>query len=134
LAKVSGATLFLQAAQDLNVGGRQTRTQYQYTLQDSDINELNDWAPKVLVRIAEAPDAARRRIGSADEQRHAVPHHRPRPGIALRHSTGGDRSSALRRIRPAAGGPVLHPGEQLPRGVGDNTSLQTDPASLEKIY
>jgi HAE1 family hydrophobic/amphiphilic exporter-1 len=48
LAKVPGATLFLQAAQDLNVGGRTTRTQYQYTLQDSDINELNDWAPKLL--------------------------------------------------------------------------------------
>ena len=37
LAKVPGATLFLQAAQDLNVGGRLARTQYQYTLQDSDI-------------------------------------------------------------------------------------------------
>ena len=48
LAAVPGATLFMQAAQDLNVGGRTTRTQYQYTLQDSDINELNDWAPKLL--------------------------------------------------------------------------------------
>src|SRR5580658_2355175 len=50
LAQVPGATLFLQAAQDLNIGGRTTRTQYQYTLQDSDINELNDWAPKLLER------------------------------------------------------------------------------------
>jgi HAE1 family hydrophobic/amphiphilic exporter-1 len=46
--KVPGATVFLQAAQDLNVGGRLARTQYQYTLQDADLDELNDWAPKLL--------------------------------------------------------------------------------------
>jgi HAE1 family hydrophobic/amphiphilic exporter-1 len=51
LAQVPGATLFLQAAQDLNVGGRLARTQYQYTLQDADINELNDWAPKLLAAL-----------------------------------------------------------------------------------
>src|SRR5208283_3635918 len=47
-ARVNGATAFLQANQDLNVGGRQTRTQYQYTLQDSDLAELNTWAPRLL--------------------------------------------------------------------------------------
>ncbi len=55
LAKVPGATLFMQAAQDLNVGGRTSRTQYQYTLQDSDINELNDWAPKLLAQLQKLP-------------------------------------------------------------------------------
>ncbi len=55
LAKVPGATLFLQAAQDLNIGGRTARTQYQYTLQDSDINELNDWAPKMLAKLQKLP-------------------------------------------------------------------------------
>jgi hydrophobic/amphiphilic exporter-1 (mainly G- bacteria), HAE1 family len=55
LAKVPGATLFMQAAQDLNVGGRTTRTQYQYTLQDSDIDELNSWAPKLLAELQKLP-------------------------------------------------------------------------------
>jgi hydrophobic/amphiphilic exporter-1 (mainly G- bacteria), HAE1 family len=55
LAKVPGATLFMQAAQDLNVGGRTTRTQYQYTLQDSNIDELNDWAPKLLAALQKLP-------------------------------------------------------------------------------
>jgi HAE1 family hydrophobic/amphiphilic exporter-1 len=55
LAKVPGATLFMQAAQDLNVGGRTSRTQYQYTLQDSDINELNEWAPKMLETLKKLP-------------------------------------------------------------------------------
>jgi HAE1 family hydrophobic/amphiphilic exporter-1 len=51
LDKVEGAKLFLQSAQDVRVGGRSTRTQYQYTLQDSDINELNEWAPKMLAKM-----------------------------------------------------------------------------------
>jgi len=55
LAKVPGATLFMQAAQDLNVGGRTSRTQYQYTLQDSDITELNEWAPKMLEALKKLP-------------------------------------------------------------------------------
>ena len=55
LAQVQGATLFLQASQDLNVGGRLARTQYQYTLQDSSIEELNDWAPKLLAKLKQLP-------------------------------------------------------------------------------
>ncbi|MBV8804543.1 MAG: efflux RND transporter permease subunit [Sinobacteraceae bacterium] len=55
LAQVKGGTLFLQAAQDLTVGGRPTRTQYQYTLQDADIDELNQWAPKVLAGLQKLP-------------------------------------------------------------------------------
>ncbi|MDE1145837.1 MAG: efflux RND transporter permease subunit [Azospirillaceae bacterium] len=55
LAKVKGATLFLQAAQDLNVGGRTSRTQYQYTLQDANLVELNEWAPKLLAKLQGLP-------------------------------------------------------------------------------
>ncbi len=55
IAKVQGATLFLQAAQDLSVGGRTTRTQFQYTLQDSNIDELNAWAPRVLGELQGLP-------------------------------------------------------------------------------
>ena len=50
-----GATVFLQAAQDINVGGRTSRTQYQYTLQDSDLDELNDWAPRLLAQLQKLP-------------------------------------------------------------------------------
>jgi HAE1 family hydrophobic/amphiphilic exporter-1 len=55
LAQVKGAELFLQASQDLSVGGRPTRTQYQYTLQDSDLQELNEWSPKVLEKMKQLP-------------------------------------------------------------------------------
>jgi HAE1 family hydrophobic/amphiphilic exporter-1 len=55
LGKVEGARLFLQSAQDVNVGGRTSRTQFQYTMQSSDLNELNEWAPKMLVKMQALP-------------------------------------------------------------------------------
>ena len=55
LTAVPGATLFLQATQDLNVGGRLSRTQYQYTLQDSNLDELNEWAPRLLGELQTLP-------------------------------------------------------------------------------
>jgi HAE1 family hydrophobic/amphiphilic exporter-1 len=55
LEEVEGARLFLQASQDVNVGGRLSRTQFQYTLQDADLNELNAWAPKVLEKLKSIP-------------------------------------------------------------------------------
>ena len=51
LEKVEGARLFLQAAQDINVGGRAARTQFQYTLQDANLEELNAWAPQMLEKF-----------------------------------------------------------------------------------
>jgi len=55
IAAVPGGTVFLQAAQDLNVGGRPSRTQYQYTLQDANIEELNAWAPRLLAELKRLP-------------------------------------------------------------------------------
>jgi multidrug efflux pump len=51
LAIVPGATLFLQSAQDLTIGGRQSNAQYQYTLQGEDLNELNTFAPQLLAKM-----------------------------------------------------------------------------------
>jgi hydrophobe/amphiphile efflux-1 (HAE1) family protein len=48
---LEGIRLYMQPAQDITVGGRLARTQYQYTLQDADAAELNQWAPKILSRI-----------------------------------------------------------------------------------
>jgi hydrophobe/amphiphile efflux-1 (HAE1) family protein len=48
---LEGIRLFMQPAQDINVGGRLSQTMYQYTLQDADANELNHWAPKLLAKL-----------------------------------------------------------------------------------
>jgi len=55
LAQVKGIALFMQASQDLNVGGRLARTQYQYTLQDADIDELKVWAPRIVDKMKTLP-------------------------------------------------------------------------------
>jgi multidrug efflux pump subunit AcrB len=51
LAAVPGATLFLQAQQDLTIGGRYGQAQYQYTIQGEDLNELNKWGPLLLQKM-----------------------------------------------------------------------------------
>ncbi len=55
LAKVEGINLFLQSVQDVRIGGRTSRTQYQWTLQDSDLDELNRWAPRVFEAVRKLP-------------------------------------------------------------------------------
>jgi hydrophobe/amphiphile efflux-1 (HAE1) family protein len=58
LAKVDGAALFLQPAQDITVGGRVSRALYQYTLQDDSMAELEAWTPKVLAKLHTLPQLA----------------------------------------------------------------------------
>src|SRR5260221_264316 len=55
LAQVEGIALFMQASQDINVGGRFSRTQYQFTLQDGDLDELDHWAPILLRALQGIP-------------------------------------------------------------------------------
>jgi hydrophobe/amphiphile efflux-1 (HAE1) family protein len=58
IAKVEGVNLFLQPSQDITVGGRISRGQFQYTLQDADLNELNTWAPRMLEKLKTLPELA----------------------------------------------------------------------------
>ena len=58
LAKIAGANLFLQAAQDINVGGRGSNSQYQYALQGDNLAELNVWAPRILKILQDLPELA----------------------------------------------------------------------------
>jgi HAE1 family hydrophobic/amphiphilic exporter-1 len=55
LEKVEGARLYMQASQDVRLGGRATRTQFEFTLQDANLDELNTWAPKILERMKTLP-------------------------------------------------------------------------------
>ena len=55
LAAVPGATLFLQAVGDLGAGGRSGNAQYQYTLQGSTFEELNEWIPKIITALQSVP-------------------------------------------------------------------------------
>src|SRR5271163_4099208 len=56
LAKITGANLFLQAAQDITVGGRIARSAFQYTLQDPNITELIEWSQKLQDKMRTLPE------------------------------------------------------------------------------
>ena len=58
MAVVPGATLFLQAVQDIRVGGRASNAQYQYTLQAPTLEELNEWSPKIAAALQGEPNLA----------------------------------------------------------------------------
>jgi multidrug efflux pump len=65
LSVVPGATLYLQAQQDIRVGGRSSNSQYQYTLESENLAELQSWAPKMLAKIKTLPEL---RDVSTDQQ------------------------------------------------------------------
>jgi hydrophobe/amphiphile efflux-1 (HAE1) family protein len=56
LARVVGINLFLQASQDIKVGGRMSRAQFQYALQSGDLNELNKWSALLVNKLSHVPE------------------------------------------------------------------------------
>jgi len=66
---VTGLRLFMQPVQDINIGGRLTATQYQYTLTDVDFTELNRWAPVVQSALSKLPQV----IDLTSDQQSAAP-------------------------------------------------------------
>jgi multidrug efflux pump subunit AcrB len=70
VASVEGAQFFMQVPQNITVGGRLARTQYQYTLTDTDLDELSHWAPileQEMKKLATLQDVA-------SDQQSAAPH------------------------------------------------------------
>lgn len=55
LSHISGAAVYMQAAQDLVIGGRTSNAQFQYTLQANTLQKINEWAPKVMDKIKQIP-------------------------------------------------------------------------------
>jgi multidrug efflux pump subunit AcrB len=101
LAKIQGITLYMQAAQDITIGGRVSKTMYQYTLNDADPGELNHWATLFLDRIKAVPgitDVATDQLNAGTDARH---HHQARSRVELRYPALHDRQYPRRRLRPA---------------------------------
>jgi len=68
-AKIPGAALYLQAVQDLSVGGRFGGAQYQYTLQADNLSDLTHWAPIIMQRLQKIPEL---RDVNSDQQMHGL--------------------------------------------------------------
>ena len=69
LAQVPGASLFLQSSQELQIGGRMSNAQYQYTLQSDNLALLNDWAPRLLAKMQTLPQL---KEVNSDQQIHGL--------------------------------------------------------------
>ncbi|MFG1179289.1 multidrug efflux RND transporter permease subunit [Xanthobacter versatilis] len=134
LAKVEGIALFLQASQDINVGGRPSRTQYQYTLQDANLDELNAWGPRMLAKLRALPQL---QDVATDQQTNA-------PTVSLTI----DRDTAARfGILPQVIDDTLYDAfgqrqvaqyftqlSQYHVILEVDPTLQGDPSALEKLY
>jgi multidrug efflux pump subunit AcrB len=133
-SKVEGARLYLQSAQDVRVGGRSSRTQYQFTLQATDLDQLSVWAPKLLSKMKAMPEL---RDVASDQQtsgttltlsidRNQAARFGITPDIidATLYDAFGQREIATYSTQLSTYYVVL---EVLP-------SLQKNPSTLEQIY
>ena len=82
MADTPGMSVFMQPVQDIQIGTRISRTQFQYTLLDTDALELNLWAPRLVERLSQVPEL---QDVATDQQTE---------GFALRVNV--DRDSAMR--------------------------------------
>jgi multidrug efflux pump len=55
LNRITGASIFLQASQDLRIGGRGSNAMYQYTIQADNVDDLQTWGPKLLAAMTKLP-------------------------------------------------------------------------------
>ncbi|HEX3952890.1 MAG TPA: efflux RND transporter permease subunit [Stellaceae bacterium] len=134
VAKIQGVRFFMQSGQDISVGGRLSRTLYQYTLTDTDSDELNTWAPRIEAELKKLPELE----DIASDQQVAAPH------IAI----DIDRDAASRvGISPALIDQTLYDafGQRQVATMFTSTSqykvvlevqpqFQNDPTALSKIY
>jgi hydrophobe/amphiphile efflux-1 (HAE1) family protein len=134
VAAVEGARFFMQSGQDISVGGRLSRTLYQYTLTDTDSAELNHWAPVVEAAMRKLPEL---QDVASDQQ------------IAAQHlAIDIDRDAASRLgIAPSLIDQTLYDafGQRQVANIFTSTSqykvvlevqpqFQMDPTALSKIY
>ena len=101
LAKIQGITLYMQAAQDITIGARLYKTQYQFTLNDADAGELNHWAALFLDKIRAVPGIADVTTDQAQCRPAARHYGQPRRRLELRNPAIDHRQHARRRFRSA---------------------------------
>ncbi len=134
VAAVEGAKFFMQSGQDVTIGGRLSRTQYQYTLTDTDLDELTHWAPILEGAMRKLPELQ----DVASDEQVAAPH------IAIEI----DRDAAARLgISPSLIDATLYDafGQRQVATMYTSTNqykvilevdpkFQEDPTALSKVY
>ena len=126
LQQISGIHLYMQPVQDITVDDRVSRTQYQYTLEDPDTDELNEWTGKFVAELKKLPDledvATDQQMGGARD----FAGDRPRDSIASRDCANHNRQHALRCVWPAGNQYAVHADQPISRGVGDGAGVAAE--------
>ncbi len=118
LAQVNGIKLYMQPVQNITVDDRVSRTQYQYTLEDPDVNRAGFLGRPVRGQAAEVAVARRRSHRSADGRSDGIVGHRPGVCVAAGHRPLDRRPNPLRCLRPAPDQHHVHAAEPVPRDHG----------------
>ena len=118
----------------ISIGGRSSNAQYQYTLQGDNLNELNDWSPRLLQKLRTLPQL---RDVNTDQQNHGL-----QTTLVIDRDTASrlgitaadDRQHALRRVRTAAGLDHVQPLNQYHVVMEVEPQFQQTPDALQNIY
>jgi len=134
VAEVPGAFYFMQAGQDVSVGGRLSKTQYQFTLTDTDSEELNHWAPIIEKAMAKLPQLQ----DVTSDQQIAAPHlavvvdrdRASRLGLSL-SDVDGTLYDAFGQRQVAT---IYAAANQYKVILEVQPGFQSDPAALDRIF
>ncbi|MET4451227.1 uncharacterized membrane protein YhaH (DUF805 family) [Bradyrhizobium sp. RT3b] len=134
LASVSGITLYMQSAQDITVGARLSKTQYQYTLTDADSNELTHWSAIFLEKLKAIPGI----VDVTSDEQNAGPRLNVTVNRPVASSFGILPSSIDNTLDDAFGQRIVStmftPLNQYHVVMEVNPRFQTSPMALERIY
>ncbi len=123
--KVEGIRLFMQPVQDLTVDARVSRTQFQYTMEDPDANELYTWAPRLVEALSRRPEL--KDVSSDQQDQGAAFGHRYRPQheFPFRDSAPAHRRHPLQRLWSADRLHHLYPVEPVSGDSGGQARVPT---------
>jgi multidrug efflux pump subunit AcrB len=134
VAQVAGAKFFMQAGQDISVGGRLSKTEYQYTLTDTDTGELNHWAPILEEALQKVPALQ----DVASDQQIASPHIAITINRNEAYKLGLSLSTIDQSLYDAFGqrqvATIYTSSQQTKVILEVEPQFQNDPAALSRIY
>ncbi len=115
LAQVRGISLYMQPVQDLTIEDRVSRTQYQFTMETADPDELSLWNGRLVERLSRSPQLADVASDLQDQGLQAYVDHRPRCRRTAGHHGRRRGQHPIRRLRAAARLHHFYPIEPVPR-------------------
>jgi hydrophobe/amphiphile efflux-1 (HAE1) family protein len=134
VAQVQGAKFYMQAGQDVTLGGRLTQTEYQYTLTDTDTEELNHWAPIIEQEMQKLPELQ----DVASDQQISAAHVAVEIDRDAAYRLGLSMSLIDQTLYDAFGqrqiGTIYTSSNQYKIILEVQPQFQTDPAALSRIY